>query len=167
AGDQNDWRLHAGFLQIVEQFQAALAGHDHVGKNEVKMFTAKKLDGAVGIVANSGFVPGEAKSAGKRSQRVGIIVDQEEMRFAGQVGPLGALVRSRSQGRRRVFLGFGSGFARLHSWAGLALRQIDAERGAAAFLAGYGNRAVMIARSEEHTSELQSPYDLVCRLLLE
>src|SRR5207248_11460831 len=25
----------------------------------------------------------------------------------------------------------------------------------------------MAARSEEHTSELQSPYDLVCRLLLE
>src|SRR5437867_7387014 len=31
------------------------------------------------------------------------------------------------------------------------------------------DRAVIIhvARSEEHTSELQSPYDLVCRLLLE
>src|SRR5207248_11800652 len=28
---------------------------------------------------------------------------------------------------------------------------------------GYGDRR----RSEEHTSELQSPYDLVCRLLLE
>src|SRR5437867_13422894 len=27
--------------------------------------------------------------------------------------------------------------------------------------------AVGIVRSEEHTSELQSPYDLVCRLLLE
>src|SRR5207248_5198057 len=27
--------------------------------------------------------------------------------------------------------------------------------------------AVLEARSEEHTSELQSPYDLVCRLLLE
>src|SRR5438094_3140051 len=26
---------------------------------------------------------------------------------------------------------------------------------------------VKLARSEEHTSELQSPYDLVCRLLLE
>src|SRR5437867_7509538 len=25
----------------------------------------------------------------------------------------------------------------------------------------------VLARSEEHTSELQSPYDLVCRLLLE
>src|SRR6266516_6214754 len=26
---------------------------------------------------------------------------------------------------------------------------------------------VLLGRSEEHTSELQSPYDLVCRLLLE
>src|SRR5437867_10651673 len=42
--------------------------------------------------------------------------------------------------------------------------------------AGYNRRAVALAqewraaggsRSEEHTSELQSPYDLVCRLLLE
>src|SRR5207248_7086923 len=30
-----------------------------------------------------------------------------------------------------------------------------------------GRRASSRARSEEHTSELQSPYDLVCRLLLE
>src|SRR5207248_5699747 len=29
------------------------------------------------------------------------------------------------------------------------------------------SRAYRRARSEEHTSELQSPYDLVCRLLLE
>src|SRR5207248_10553919 len=28
-------------------------------------------------------------------------------------------------------------------------------------------RAIRVKRSEEHTSELQSPYDLVCRLLLE
>src|SRR5207248_9243280 len=27
--------------------------------------------------------------------------------------------------------------------------------------------AIAAARSEEHTSELQSPYDIVCRLLLE
>src|SRR5207248_4611725 len=30
-----------------------------------------------------------------------------------------------------------------------------------------GGRDAGISRSEEHTSELQSPYDLVCRLLLE
>src|SRR5207248_8873611 len=29
------------------------------------------------------------------------------------------------------------------------------------------DRAADVGRSEEHTSELQSPYDLVCRLLLE
>src|SRR5207248_2517747 len=43
-------------------------------------------------------------------------------------------------------------------------------------LAGLGSRMaatvcdaglLVLARSEEHTSELQSPYDLVCRLLLE
>src|SRR5207248_7624482 len=31
----------------------------------------------------------------------------------------------------------------------------------------YRPRLFAAARSEEHTSELQSPYDLVCRLLLE
>src|SRR5437867_9781155 len=30
-----------------------------------------------------------------------------------------------------------------------------------------GDEVTIEARSEEHTSELQSPYDLVCRLLLE
>src|SRR5207248_3969301 len=29
------------------------------------------------------------------------------------------------------------------------------------------HRRIVLCRSEEHTSELQSPYDLVCRLLLE
>src|SRR5437867_10511714 len=33
--------------------------------------------------------------------------------------------------------------------------------------AGRGRGAASEPRSEEHTSELQSPYDLVCRLLLE
>src|SRR6266516_6689421 len=33
--------------------------------------------------------------------------------------------------------------------------------------AGASRRRALRARSEEHTSELQSPYDLVCRLLLE
>src|SRR5438094_3128299 len=31
----------------------------------------------------------------------------------------------------------------------------------------HGRRRCRRGRSEEHTSELQSPYDLVCRLLLE
>src|SRR5256885_5592394 len=46
-----------------------------------------------------------------------------------------------------------------------------ADRGAVelAFLPGDGvdDRPVILLRSEEHTSELQSPCNLVCRLLLE
>src|SRR5437867_5654098 len=42
------------------------------------------------------------------------------------------------------------------------------EPGRARRLAGAQHRVrVPVVRSEEHTSELQSPYDLVCRLLLE
>src|SRR5207248_8922366 len=35
------------------------------------------------------------------------------------------------------------------------------------FALGQGDVQTITLRSEEHTSELQSPYDLVCRLLLE
>src|SRR5437867_4558582 len=40
-------------------------------------------------------------------------------------------------------------------------------RGGRSTIRGYGSFACTSTRSEEHTSELQSPYDLVCRLLLE
>src|SRR5207248_11788964 len=46
------------------------------------------------------------------------------------------------------------------------LEQTMRERIDASIAAVEGN-ANKMARSEEHTSELQSPYDLVCRLLLE
>src|SRR5207248_5227410 len=45
-------------------------------------------------------------------------------------------------------------------------RRRPRQRPGPATRAGRG-RAARDARSEEHTSELQSPYDLVCRLLLE
>src|SRR5438094_3676534 len=41
-------------------------------------------------------------------------------------------------------------------------------RAGAFYMTSYGKaQKVVNIRSEEHTSELQSPYDLVCRLLLE
>src|SRR5437868_11966128 len=39
--------------------------------------------------------------------------------------------------------------------------------GAPNYLTAYPRTAITISRSEEHTSELQSRFDLVCRLLLE
>src|SRR5207248_2623684 len=46
------------------------------------------------------------------------------------------------------------------SFAGWTLQQVIR-------LASFNPARRMACRSEEHTSELQSPYDLVCRLLLE
>src|SRR5207249_5095858 len=46
-------------------------------------------------------------------------------------------------------------------------RKIDFERRAGAGPAGHADGAAVPGRSEEHTSELQSRFDLVCRLLLE
>src|SRR5437867_4895516 len=43
----------------------------------------------------------------------------------------------------------------------------DVGTGGADVLGDARDRAAGTVRSEEHTSELQSPYDLVCRLLLE
>src|SRR5207248_7741154 len=48
-----------------------------------------------------------------------------------------------------------------------ALREDKHFRNAVAACADNGSVVGAGGRSEEHTSELQSPYDLVCRLLLE
>src|SRR5207248_4655911 len=51
------------------------------------------------------------------------------------------------------------------------LLHADAQAGGVARVCIEGQQVVVdddvVGRSEEHTSELQSPYDLVCRLLLE
>src|SRR5207248_10857616 len=55
--------------------------------------------------------------------------------------------------------------------AGLGIEHADpafgSDHAAGHAQGGIGLAAARWPRSEEHTSELQSPYDLVCRLLLE
>src|SRR5207248_6714029 len=53
-----------------------------------------------------------------------------------------------------------------HSNGYALIRKLLAAAGATATTSLEG-RSLVDRRSEEHTSELQSPYDLVCRLLLE
>src|SRR5438067_7460363 len=66
----------------------------------------------------------------------------------------------RKQGLRRVVR------AHLPPWAGLPLGDgVLVAAGARRRGPGHGGRCAR--RSEEHTSELQSRFDLVCRLLLE
>src|SRR5437867_10729110 len=59
----------------------------------------------------------------------------------------------------------------LREMAGIAVAHIERDRDNAFLrLTQHSPRSIhsqIDVRSEEHTSELQSPYDLVCRLLLE
>src|SRR5207248_6395222 len=82
--------------------------------------------------------------------------------------PILALVTGASRG-----IGRGIALALARAGCDVAVnyreREEDAE-GAAREIRQAGRRAAAVradVRSEEHTSELQSPYDLVCRLLLE
>src|SRR5437867_10641363 len=84
---------------------------------------------------------------GERCARAGFQMDDA----SGAVGSAAIAIRLRidSDATSRVAIGFDrQRVADLRSLAG-----------------GVGN--IDLVRSEEHTSELQSPYDLVCRLLLE
>src|SRR5207249_11270132 len=55
---------------------------------------------------------------------------------------------------------------RIHARSGGVPRLINVIADAT-LVFGYGEERSLIDRSEEHTSELQSRFDLVCRLLLE
>src|SRR5207248_9209388 len=50
-------------------------------------------------------------------------------------------------------------------WGGCPKKHLEQDEHAIAEQGAYWRKN--LPRSEEHTSELQSPYDLVCRLLLE
>src|SRR5437867_10285999 len=73
--------------------------------------------------------------------------------------PYTTLFRSGRAAPRRRARGGGAAAARRAQAAGGGGGGLPAARG--------GVRQAQPPRSEEHTSELQSPYDLVCRLLLE
>src|SRR5438309_2991199 len=68
----------------------------------------------------------------------------------------------RSGHRPLAFLGRGERGGRL-----LTVAAVEAELAAAAAEAALEAAAAALHRSEEHTSELQSQFHLVCRLLLE
>src|SRR5699024_12073638 len=56
----------------------------------------------------------------------------------------------------------------IRGWAGENVTVVQSAEDAEGFSPGDKNQQVcIVSRSEEHTSELQSRFDLVCRLLLE
>ena len=84
-GNENNGRLHARRLQVLQQREPVLPRHDHVGKDHVKRFRAQQLQGSRGIVADSGLVSRQAEGARKRRERVRVVVHEKEMSFARHV----------------------------------------------------------------------------------
>src|SRR5260370_5300781 len=104
------------------------------GKNQVNRSSAKQLDGTGSVVASGAFVSRHSKCAGKRCQRVVIVVNEQEMGFAGQASVLcKALVGGSGQSWRRALL-FWNRLTRGRGMASLALGQIDSKCCAAAFV---------------------------------
>src|SRR5207248_5658676 len=89
--------------------------------------------------------------------RLGLAADAGELPLAAVLGrPLGVDHRGVDLGERRAV---GVGHLSLRPLGNVGRKRVG--------LAARSRLGPRLGRSEEHTSELQSPYDLVCRLLLE
>src|SRR5256885_4300256 len=92
----------------------------------------------------------------------GFALAVDEMR--GGAGAFAGLTRSDLKDRRIMLNGYAALSPTIKLGAGLMRRDNDAAQAASA---SNGATPRSTLRSEEHTSELQSPCNLVCRLLLE
>src|SRR5205823_10001423 len=63
----------------LEESDAVLAGHDHVGEDEVKALPLHQVERARHAVAHRGFMAGHAEGARQGRQRVCVVVNYEEM----------------------------------------------------------------------------------------
>ena len=79
AGDHDDGQQDAEIVQVFEEGEAVLAGHDHVGEEHVEGLGLDEVEGARGVVADGGGVAGEAEGAGQGRESVGVIVDDQNV----------------------------------------------------------------------------------------
>src|SRR5689334_23623446 len=101
-----------------------------------------------------------------RSSAGPILMTGTSVRTARGAGPSGGHLRMPQTSRRPVIAGSLILAASLVS-SGAAVAQSPDASSAAAPAAPTGLEGSIAIRSEEHTSELQSQFHLVCRLLLE
>ncbi len=81
ARHHDDGGLHALRFEFFEQSESVFAGHDDVGEDEVEGLRFGEFEGFVGVVADGGFVAFETESARKRGQRIGFVVDDQQVCF--------------------------------------------------------------------------------------
>ena len=81
-------------LQIFQQREAVAAGHHDVGEDQVEVARLGQFQRFGGVVADGGFVSGEAEGARERRQRVGFVVDDQDVGFAIRHVSIGLRMRS-------------------------------------------------------------------------
>ena len=69
----------AEVAQVFEQREPVLAGHHDVGEHHVEGLRFDQFQRARGVIADRGFVPGQAEGPRQRGQRVGIVIDNQEV----------------------------------------------------------------------------------------
>ena len=77
--DHHHRQRDAEGAQVFEQREAVLARHHDVDEHHVEGLRLDQFERARGVVADRGFVPGQAEGARQRGQRVGVVVDDQEV----------------------------------------------------------------------------------------
>jgi hypothetical protein len=75
--DHHHGQRDAERAQVFEQREAVLARHDDVAQHHVEGLRFGEVERARGVVADGGFVPGQAEGARQRGQRVGVVVNNQ------------------------------------------------------------------------------------------
>ena len=65
--------------QVFEQGEAVFARHHHVGEHHVERLGLDQFQRARGVIADGGLVPRQAEGARQRGQRVGVVVNYQQV----------------------------------------------------------------------------------------
>ena len=161
-GHHHGGTRHARFLEVFEQRDAVSSRHHHVGKNQIEALRLREFERARGVVANGGLVARQAKRSRKRRQGVGVVVDDQDVRFRRHLGlrpsrsPVIADIRSRI--RWRIDIDVPSiTIARLTAGpigrCTAAYRQRDMKRRADARFALDGDASAVVAHHRLHDGQ--------------
>ena len=76
-------RGDAGSFQILKERQSIAPWHYYVTEDQVEGLGTGQFQRASGVVADDGFMAREAESASQRSQRIGLVIDDQNLCLGG------------------------------------------------------------------------------------
>src|SRR5579859_717934 len=79
AAHHDHWRGDSCVLQVFEQSEAIAARHDHIAQDQIEGLCSRQFKSPCSVVAYSSLMPSQPKGTSQRSQRVGLIVHNENV----------------------------------------------------------------------------------------